>query len=77
MVSFQADVTMCFGGSEDPCAYCEVVSLGSIGGEKNKAISAGVCGFIQQKLGVSPSRTYILFVDPQRSDFGFNNSTFG
>ena len=41
MVSLRPETTMCFGGTEDPTAYLEVVSLGSIGGEKNKSISAG------------------------------------
>jgi len=77
MVSLRPETTMCFGGTEDPTAYLEVVSLGSIGGEKNKSISAGLCGFLQKKIGVPPNRTYIQFVDPKRSDFGFNSSTFG
>jgi phenylpyruvate tautomerase len=77
MVSLRPDIVMSFGGSEDPCAYCELVSLGSIGGEKNKTISAGICAFLQGRLQVPPNRTYIHFIDPQRSDFGFNSSTFG
>ena len=77
MVSLRTEVTMSFGGSEEPCAYVELISLGSIGGEKNKTISKGICSFLQDKLQVQPNRTYIHFVDPQRSDFGFNSSTFG
>ena len=76
MVSFRPSVTMCFGGTEDPTAFVELVSLGSIGGEKNKVISSSICSFLQQKLSVPPNRTYIHFIDPQRSDFGFNSSTF-
>ncbi len=68
---------MSFGASEEPCAFAQVISLGSIGGEKNKIISAGICALLQSKLGVPPNRVYIHFVDPERSDFGFNSSTFG
>ena len=77
MCSLRSDVSMCFGGTEDPCAFVELVSLGSIGGEKNKTISQGICSFLQEKIGVPPNRCYIHFIDPARSDFGFNASTFG
>ena len=77
MVIFRDAITMSFGGIEDPCAYCELVSFGAIGGEKNKTISSGICAFLENKLQVPPNRTYIHFIDPQRSDFGFNSSTFG
>ena len=39
MVSVQTDRPMCFGGTEEPCAFGELISIGAIGGEKNKAIS--------------------------------------
>ncbi|QDZ22045.1 macrophage migration inhibitory factor-like protein [Chloropicon primus] len=76
MVLLEAGVTMAFGGTEEPAAFVELVSLGSIGGEKNKTISKGICEFVQAKLGVAPNRTYIHFIDPPRSNFGFNSSTF-
>ena len=76
MVCLRESQTMCFAGTEDPTAFVELISLGSIGGEKNKDISRTLCDFLQEKVGVPPNRTYIRFVDPQRSDFGFNGSTF-
>eukprot|EP00955_Chlamydomonas_euryale_P088622 364397-Chlamydomonas_euryale.AAC.29 len=52
-------VPMMFGGTEEPAAFCELICLGVIGGEKNKTVSAAVMGVLQQKLGVPPNRTYI------------------
>ena len=77
MVSLRDSVTMSFGGTEDPTAFVELVSLGKIGGEINKTISAALCSFLQQKIGIPPSRIYIHFIDPARSDFGYNSTTFG
>lgn len=33
-------VLQCYSGTEAPCAYGELISIGAIGGEKNKAVSA-------------------------------------
>ena len=43
MVSLATDRPMCYSGSELPCAYGELISIGAIGGEKNKAVRAGRC----------------------------------
>ena len=42
MVSLTTDKPMVYGGTELPCAYGELISIGAIGGEKNKAVRA-VC----------------------------------
>lgn len=39
------------------CCCCVVLACCT--GEKNKAISAAVCGALQQHLGVPPNRVYI------------------
>jgi len=64
-----------FGGSEEPCAYGELVSIGGFGG-KNKAISAAIMSLVEKDLGVSPARFYLNFVAVQGSDFGWKGSTF-
>lgn len=76
MVSLTTDKPMCYSGTEAPCAYGELISIGAIGGEKNKKISAAIAEVLQGKLKVDPSRFYIKFVDVARSDFGWNGSTF-
>jgi phenylpyruvate tautomerase len=40
MVSLDTGKQMMFGGTEEPCAFGELISIGSIGGEKNKKASA-------------------------------------
>jgi len=42
MVSLQTDKPMMFGGTEEPCAYGELVSIGAIGGDKNKKVLRGL-----------------------------------
>lgn len=38
MIQLTTDQAMVYGGSEEPCAYAELLSIGAIGGEKNKAV---------------------------------------
>ncbi|GBF96776.1 hypothetical protein Rsub_09632 [Raphidocelis subcapitata] len=76
MVSLTTDKPMCYSGNEAPCAYGELISIGAIGGEKNKAISGAVASVLKAKLGIDPARFYLKFTDSARSDFGWNGSTF-
>ena len=76
MVTLNSGVTMAFAGTEEPAAFAQIISIGAIGGDKNKTISAGLCEYLHKKLSVPPNRTYIHFVDVARSDFGFNATTF-
>jgi hypothetical protein len=50
---------MCFGGTEEPCAFAELISIGSIGGEKNKAISKALAEVLQSHFKVPSNRFYI------------------
>ena len=47
---------MAFGGSTEPCASIDVTSIGKLGVEENKALSAAIFDLIQKKLGVSNTR---------------------
>jgi len=38
MCTVTLDQPMVFGGTEDPCAFADIHSIGSIGGEKNKQV---------------------------------------
>lgn len=76
MVSVQTDKPMCYAGTEEPCAYAELISIGSIGGDKNKKISASIAEVVKSKVGVDSSRFYIKFTDVGPSDFGWRGSTF-
>ncbi len=76
MVNINAEAELIFAGSSDPCAHLVIKSLG-LPESETKSYSEKLCGFIEQQLGVPPSRTYIEFINPERHMFGWNNSTFG
>jgi phenylpyruvate tautomerase len=76
MVILKGGVPMSFGGSEEPTAYGELVSIGGLTPDKNKQVSAALAEILQSKLSVQPSRFYIKFYDVKGSDFGWNGKTF-
>jgi hypothetical protein len=75
MVIVNGNANLVFAGTDDPCAHLVLKSLGLPEAE-TKTYSARLCAFVEQQLGVSPSRTYIEYVSPERSMFGWNNTTF-
>jgi len=75
MVSINGAAELIFAGTNDPCAHLMLKSLG-LPESETRAYSEKLCGFIEQQLGVPPSRTYIEFFNPERHMFGWNNSTF-
>ncbi|KAK9830211.1 hypothetical protein WJX72_010356 [[Myrmecia] bisecta] len=76
LVTLRTDTPTCFGGSEAPAAYGELLSIGAIGGDKNKSISAAISEVLKVQLGVPSDRFYLKFTDVPRSDFGWKGSTF-
>lgn len=75
MVSVRAGEAMRYGGSDAPCAYLEVKSLG-LAPEAGEAIAAGLCRFVEEALEVPPARVYIEMVAPDPALFGWNGGTF-
>ena len=75
MIDIRANADLIFAGSDDPCAHLRLTSLG-LPESETKAYSENLCAFIEQQLGVSPSRTYIEFISPERHMFGWNSGTF-
>ena len=75
MVNIQTEASMTFAGTPDPCAFLMLKSLGLNESETSK-YSEALCAFIEQHLGIPPSRTYIEFVSPERHMFGWNSGTF-
>eukprot|EP00871_Galdieria_phlegrea_P005914 jgi/Galph1/80/GphlegSOOS_G4811.1 len=47
---------MIFGGSDEPCAYATLNSIGSITPSSNAKVSAILCDLLQKHLKVSPAR---------------------
>ncbi|GFP84375.1 macrophage migration inhibitory factor homolog [Phtheirospermum japonicum] len=76
MIVVNGGVPISFGGTEEPAAYGEIVSIGGLGPSINAKLSATIAEILQTKLSIDASRFYIKFYDAQRSFFGFNGSTF-
>ncbi len=75
MVSIVGDAELIFAGTDDPCALLMLKSLGLPEAE-TRTYSEQLCKFVEQQLGVSPSRTYIEFINPERHMFGWKSGTF-
>ena len=74
MTMFQKDSQMTFGGSDEPCCFIKVESIGSL---KPSEMSKSLCELIVSKTNISMNRIYINFVDVKASNWGFNGTTFG
>mmetsp|Transcript_113451 Transcript_113451/g.293792 ORF Transcript_113451/g.293792 Transcript_113451/m.293792 type:complete len:235 (-) Transcript_113451:176-880(-) len=64
-----------WGGSDDPCALCKVISLGSINLENNKALTIEVSKLLAE-FQVPQNRIYVNFFDLERQNVGYNGATF-
>ncbi|XP_039047688.1 macrophage migration inhibitory factor homolog isoform X1 [Hibiscus syriacus] len=76
MIVLKGSVPMSFGGTEQPAAYGELVSIGGLNPDVNKKLSAAISGILDSKLQVPPSRFFLKFFDTKGSNFGWNGSTF-
>ena len=76
MTIVQGHQAMSFGGTDEPCAYLQVKSLG-LPEERTGDFSAALCDHIQDTLGVEPNRIYIEFSSPPRHMWGWDRTTFG
>ncbi|CAH1985874.1 unnamed protein product [Acanthoscelides obtectus] len=68
-------VSMAFGGSNEPCAYASLMSIGALGVSENKKHSKAIAECMAS-IGVPADRMYIHFVDSPSSVVGYNGSTF-
>jgi len=76
MTHVQTDQIMTYSGKQDPCAFVRIISIGGLDPETNVSLSKDICGLLQDRYGVDPSRSYIEFVDSERHMFGWNSRTF-
>ena len=74
MTMIQSDIQMTFGGSDEPCCFIKLQSIGSL---SPSSMSKSLCTLIASKTNIKPNRIYIEFFDVKASNWGFNNSTFG
>ena len=74
MTSFQPNLSMTFGGINDPCCYVEIKSIGSL---NPREMSNSLGNLINLYTGIPTDRIYINFDDIEAKNWGYNNTTFG
>lgn len=75
MVAFAPKRPMHFAGSDAPCAYLELKSIGLDSGS-TAALSQALCDLIAAHLGIEAARVYIEFSDAPWAMWGWNGATF-
>jgi len=75
MVALEENVPMLFGGSNDPCAFLLLQSLG-LQHQQTAELSEKLCDFIAKQLNIAKDRIYIEFASPERIMWGWNGKTF-
>ncbi|CAN6478440.1 unnamed protein product [Victoria cruziana] len=63
MIVLKGSVPISFGGSEQPAAYGELVSIGGLNPDTNKKLSAAISAILETKLSVPKSRFFLKFYD--------------
>jgi len=74
MTLIQRDNNMTFAGSDEPCCFIKVKSIGSL---IPSLMSKSLCELISSRTNINMNRIYIEFVDVKAKNWGFNGSTFG
>lgn len=65
------------GGVRGNAAFVELRSIGGLDAAINRRLSQDLCTLVNETTGVPPERIYINFLDVPRTDWGWNNKTFG
>ena len=74
MTMVQKGSKMSFAGSDEPCCFIKVKSIGSLA---PSSMSKSLCELIASRTNINSNRIYIEFKDVDASNWGFNSSTFG
>ena len=74
MVKLTDSLQMIFSGTNEPCCFIEIKSIGSI--EPSK-MSKPICEFFSNELEISVDRIYIFFQNVDSSMWAWNGRTFG
>lgn len=75
MVSFAPTQPMMFAGSDAPCAYLELKSIG-LAESKTATLSASLCELLESECAIPAKRVYIEFADAPRAFWGWDGGTF-
>ena len=74
MTMIQSNSQMTFAGSDEPCCFIKLKSIGSL---NPSSMSKSLCDLIASKTNIETDRIYVEFIDVKASNWGFNSSTFG
>ena len=74
MVKLTDSLKMFFSGTNEPCCFIEIKSIGSI--EPSK-MSKPICDFFSNELEISTERIYIFFQNVDSNMWAWNSRTFG
>ena len=74
MVKLNDSAQMYFSGSNEPCCFIEIKSIGSL--EPSK-MSKSICEFFSSELEIPIDRIYIYFQNVDSSMWAWNSRTFG
>ncbi len=74
MVKLKHSLSMNFAGTNEPCAFIEIKSIGSLFPSK---MSKPICEFFAAELGITEERIYVFFQDVDAKQWAWNSSTFG
>jgi len=75
MVHVEDEQCLMFAGEHEPCALLELKSLG-LPENLTADFSTRLCDFLNIETGISPSRMYIEFSNPERHMWGWDQRTF-
>ena len=74
MVKLSDSLQMLFAGTNEPCCFIEIKSIGSIESSK---MSKPICEFFSNEMGISIERIYIFFQNVDSGMWAWNSRTFG
>ena len=74
MVKLTDSLKMYFSGTNEPCCFIEIKSIGSLIPSK---MSKPICDFFSNELEIPTERIYIFFQDVDSNQWAWNCRTFG
>ncbi len=76
MVIFESGVAMKMGGTDEPAAFADIRSVGSISADQARSLSTAVCEVVG-KAGIDTRRIYANFAGVPGAMWGHGGNTFG
>ncbi|KAF9665287.1 hypothetical protein SADUNF_Sadunf16G0107000 [Salix dunnii] len=71
MIVLRGSIPISLGGSQEPAAFGELVSIGGLSPEVNKNLSAAIAEILETKLCIPKSRIFLKFYDSKASHLKF------